>query len=122
MRATLEVRGALSRGAFAAAVLVSVVVLFAPAGDVPSAPPGVDKVVHLLLFAVLAATGRWAGLRPRPLALGLAAYAGLSELLQAVTPLGRSGSAADLLADLAGIALALLAWRSGVRSGRRRAR
>ena len=56
----LAVHGALSRGAFAVAVLVSLAVLFAPADDVPASPPGVDKVVHLLLFAALAGSGRWA--------------------------------------------------------------
>lgn len=120
MRAALAVRGSLSRSAFAVAVLVSLVVLFTPAADVPSAAPGVDKVVHLLLFAVLALTGRWAGVRPGPLVLCLAAYAALSEVLQALTPLARSGSAADLLADLAGIGLGLAGWRS-VRSRRRQA-
>ena len=104
------VGGTLSRGAFAAAVVVSLVVLFAPAGDVPAAPPGLDKVVHLALFAVLAATGRWAGIRVRLLVVALAVYAAVSELLQAVTPLARSGSIADLLADLAGVALGVLAW------------
>ena len=102
--------GGLSRGAFAAAVLVSLIVLFAPAGDVPAALPGVDKVVHLVLFGVLALTGRWAGVRLRALAVLLAAYAGVSEVLQAVTPLDRSGSIADLLADLAGVAVGVVAW------------
>ena len=55
--------GALSRGAFAVAVLVSLAMLFAPAADVPIAPPGVDKLVHAALFLVLALTGRWAGVR-----------------------------------------------------------
>jgi hypothetical protein len=110
MSTALAVRGAVSRGAFALAVLASLVVLFAPAGDVPAAPPGVDKVVHLLLFAALGGTGRWAGIRAWPLAVGLAGYAGLSEILQAATPLARSGSVADLLADLAGVALGLVAW------------
>ena len=57
----LAVHGALARGAFAVVVLVSLAVLFAPASDVPSAPPGVDKLVHASLFAALALTGRWAG-------------------------------------------------------------
>ena len=107
--------GGLSRGAFAAAVLVSLVVLFAPAGDVPAALPGVDKVVHLVLFGVLAVTGRWAGVRLRVLAVLLAVYAGVSEVLQAVTPLARSGS----IADLAGIALGTAGWELAVRSRRR---
>jgi hypothetical protein len=36
-------------------------------------------------------------------------------VLQAVTPLARSGSAADLLADLLGLALGLAAWGLGGR-------
>ena len=59
----LAVHGALSRGVFAVAVLVSLAVLFAPADDVPASPPGVDKLVNLLLFAALAFSGRWAGVR-----------------------------------------------------------
>ena len=119
MRSGLAYGGYLSRGAFGAAVLVSLVVLFAPAGDVPPAPPGVDKVVHLLLFAVLAVTGRWAGVRLGALAAVLAAYAALSEVLQALTPLARSGSPADLLADLAGIAVGIAGWEVAARSPRR---
>ena len=121
MRSGLAGGGSLSRGAFGAAVLVSVVVLFAPAGDVPSAPPGVDKLVHLLLFAVLAVTGRWAGVRLGVLTVLLAGYAALSEVLQAVTPLARSGSPADLLADVVGIAIGVVGWQLGARSPRRAA-
>ena len=113
MHQRLAVRGPVPRGAFGLVVLVSVVVLFAPAGDVPAAPPGVDKLVHLLLFAALAGTGRWAGIRPSVLAVGLTAYAALSEVLQAVTPLARSGSVADLLADLAGVVLGIAGWHVG---------
>ncbi len=60
-----------ARIAFASVVVVSLVVLFAPAGDVPSAPPGVDKVIHAVLFLALAATGRWAGLRAGVLVVSL---------------------------------------------------
>ena len=119
MRSRLTGGGQLSRVAFGAAVLASLVVIFAPAGDVPSAAPGVDKVVHLLLFAVLAVTGRWAGVRLGPLAVGLASYAAVSEVVQAVTPLARSGSPADLLADLAGIAVGGAGWELRARSRRR---
>ena len=113
------VRGALARSAFAVTVLVSLVVLFAPADDVPAAPAGVDKVVHLLLFLALAATGRWAGVRPWPLAAGLLGYAVVSEVLQAVTPLARSGSLADLAADALGALLGLVVWRACAREPRR---
>ncbi len=112
----LAVHGALSRGVLAVTVLVSLAVLFTPGDDVPSAPPGVDKLVHLLLFTALALAGRWAGVRPRGLAVLLAGYAVVSEVVQALAPLQRSGSAADVLADLFGVALGLLAWAGIARS------
>ena len=106
----LRVHGALSRGALAVTVLVSLAVLFAPGADVPSAPPGVDKVVHLTLFLVLALAGRWAGVRPVPLAVLLLVYGAVSEVVQGVTALQRSGSVVDWFADAAGIGLGLLVW------------
>jgi len=110
--------GALARGAFSVAVLVSLAVLFTPASDVPSAPPGVDKLVHLSLFAALAVTGRWAGVRRGVLAGILVLYAAVSELLQSLDVLSRSTSVADWLADVAGALLGLLAWDLLVRRGR----
>ena len=110
MTGPLREHGALARGAFAVAVLVSFAVLFAPPSDVPSSPPGVDKLVHFGLFALLALTGRWAGVGWRALAIGLAGYAGVSELLQGTDLVDRDASAADLLADCAGVAVALLLW------------
>ena len=110
MQARLAARGAVSRGVFVLVVLVSIGVLFAPADDVPAALPGVDKLVHVTLFAALAASGRWAGARPGVLAAGLAGYGAVSEVLQALTPVARTGSVADLLADLVGVAAGLLAW------------
>ena len=118
MSRALAVHGALARGAFAVAVLVSLAVLFAPAGDVPDAPPGVDKVVHVLLFVALTLTGRWAGIGTAVLGGLLVAYGAVSEVLQAVTPLERSGSVADLLADAVGVTLGLVAWALGARRGR----
>ncbi len=102
--------GALSRGVFAVTVLVSLAVLFAPGDDVPFAPPGVDLVVHLALVLALALAGRWAGIRALPLAVLLVTYGGISELVQAVSDLQRSGSVVDWLADVAGTGLGLLAW------------
>jgi hypothetical protein len=106
----LAVHGALSRGVFAVVVLVSLAVLFAPADDVPSAPPGVDKLVHLLLFAALAGSGRWAGARPGVLGVLLAGYAALSEVVQGLSALERSASVADWAADVVGVLAGLLAW------------
>ena len=102
--------GALSRGAFAVVVLVSLAVLFAPASDVPSAPPGVDKLVHVALFAALACSGRWAGIGAVALVALLVGYAVASELVQGLSPLARSASVADGLADAVGIVLGLLLW------------
>jgi membrane associated rhomboid family serine protease len=110
MSAPYRVRGLPARGAFAGAVLVSVVVLFTPASGVPFAPAGVDKVVHAGLFALLAVTGRWAGARSGPLAVLLVLYAGVSEVVQHVTPLSRTGSVADWLADVVGLLVGLAIW------------
>jgi hypothetical protein len=115
--APYRVRGTLARAAFGGAVLVSLVVLFTPASGVPFAPPGVDKVVHAGLFALLAGTGRWAGARSGPLAVLLVLYAGVSEVVQHVTPLNRTGSAADWLADVAGLLLGLVIWAGLARRG-----
>jgi membrane associated rhomboid family serine protease len=110
MRAALQVHGPLSRGAFAVVVLVSLAVLFAPADDLPLAPPGVDKLVHAGLFAALALSGRWAGIERSVLAALLVIYAAVSEVLQGLTPLDRSASAADWLADVVGVVLGLALW------------
>jgi VanZ family protein len=113
MRDALRAHGPLARGAFAAAVLVSLVVLFAPADAVPSAPPGVDKLVHASLFAALALTGRWAGIARVPLAPLLVLYAAGSEVLQGLV--GRDAAVGDWVADVVGLLLGLLAWQSLVR-------
>jgi len=102
--------GALARGVFAVVALVSLAVLFAPASDVPSAPAGVDKVVHLALFAALAASGRWAGAGARTLAVLLLAYAAVSEVVQGLPALGRSMSLADWAADAVGVLVGLALW------------
>jgi hypothetical protein len=113
----LAVHGALARGVFAVAVLVSLAVLFAPADDVPASPPGVDKLVHLLLFAALAASGRWAGARAGVLGGLLVVYAAVSEVVQGLSALERSASVADWVADVAGVAAGLLGWAWAARRG-----
>ena len=78
--------------------------------------PGADKVVHALLFGLLALTAR-AALGPAPVVLaGVLAYATVSELVQALLLSRRSGDLWDLLADAVGAALGwLLARRLGLR-------
>ena len=119
MSDALRVHGALSRGVFAVAVLVSLAVLFAPASDVPYAPPGVDKLVHAALFCGLALSGRWAGIGRGVLGVLLVGYAAVSELIQELTPLDRTASVADWLADIAGLLLGLAAWELFPRQGAR---
>ncbi len=92
----------LGRWSFAVALGISAVILFTPESGVPNAPPGTDKVVHLVLFATLAITGRAAGLRSLPLLIGLAWYAALSEALQGLLPLGRSADPMDAVVDFVG--------------------
>jgi membrane associated rhomboid family serine protease len=108
----------LARVAFGGAAVVSLVVLFAPAGDVPGAPPGVDKVVHGVLFLALAVTGRWAGLRPAVLGPVLVVYAGVSEVLQGLDAIGRTASVADWIADVVGVLGGLLLWARLARTDR----
>ena len=102
--------GVLARGALAVTVLVSLAVLFAPSSDVPSSPPGVDKVVHLSLFLALALTSRWAGVGRQVTAVSLVLYAAVSEVLQGTDLVGRDAEVLDWVADTAGVLIGLLVW------------
>ena len=119
MRDALQEHGPLARGAFAVVVLVSLAVLFAPADDVPFAPPGVDKLVHATLFAALALSGRWAGIGRPVLGVLLVTYAAVSEVVQGMTALNRTASVADWVADVAGLVLGLVLWEVLARRHRR---
>ena len=106
----LERRGP-ARGTFAAVMLVSLGVLFTPASGVPVIDlPGVDKVVHAVLFLCLAVSGRWAGGGRGPLGSVLVVYAAVSEVVQGLAGLGRTASVGDWLADVAGLLLGLVLW------------
>ena len=94
--------GRLAGPCFVLVVLLSLVVLFAPAPGGPAGPPGADKAVHAVLFLLLAATARWAlGPAHRVLAAVLV-YAVASEVVQALLLTERSGDPLDVLADAAG--------------------
>jgi VanZ family protein len=94
------------------AVLVSLYVLFAPSAGGAVLFPGADKLVHLALFALLAATTRWRFGGAAGLLAAVAGYAVVSELVQALVLAERSGDVLDVLADLVG---ALAGWWAGGR-------
>jgi len=92
-------------------VAVHLAVLYAP--DTGGAPtfPGIDKVVHVATFASVAFAGLRAGLPARWWVPLVAAHAVVSELVQHWLLPHRSGDPADVLADLAGVGLGVLAAR-----------
>lgn len=96
---------------FVVALLLSGVLLFSPSSGLPPLIPGIDGIAHLLMFAALASTGRWSGLRTAPLVVGLLVYAATSELAQGALPIGRTGDPTDALLDAAGVAVGLLGLR-----------
>lgn len=78
-----------------------------PGDDVPEGGPN-DKFVHASIFVVLTLAGRWAAVPWLPLGVGLAAYAAVTEVLQAVLAIDRHGDVRDLVADVCGVAVGLL--------------
>ncbi len=96
--------------AAAVAVVVQCLVLYAPQAPGTEPFPNADKVVHATVFLVPALLGLAARLPWRAVAAALAAHAVLSEVVQGVLLPHRSGDPWDAVADLVGVALALLAW------------
>jgi VanZ family protein len=98
------------RAGLALAVLVLLVVLYDPTqpsmGGLSSAP-GLDKLVHASVFALVMVVGRRARLPRVPLLLLTVVQAPVSELVQATLLPQRSGDPLDVLADLVGC---LLGW------------
>lgn len=93
--------------ALALAVVVQLVVLYLPSPPEGPGIPGLDKVVHVGVFAAPALAGVLGGLRPAVLGAALAAHAVVSELAQHALLAERSGDAWDVAADLVGVALGL---------------
>lgn len=92
---------------FALVFAASLWVLFSPGSDTPHVTIS-DKLVHTTMFAALALTGVLARVPVVGLAPALVAYAGLSEVLQAVLPIDRDGDWHDALADTIGVVIGLL--------------
>ncbi len=92
------------------AVVLQFVVLYAPrVPPVGSTGLPVDKFVHAGAFALATAALIWAGV-PRWVAISvMAAHAPLSELVQSRLLVDRSGDPMDVVADLVGVVLGVLA-------------
>jgi len=102
-------------------VLVSLAMFLTPGPDVPQGGPN-DKVVHAGIFVVLTLAGLLAAVPRVRLGVGLAAYAAVTEVLQATLPIQRDGDWRDWLADVTGVLLALLLGWPMARAAQRRAR
>jgi VanZ family protein len=98
------------RAGLALVVLVQLVVLYDPTapsvGGLESVP-GLDKLVHAGVFALVVLVGRRAGLGRLPLLLLTVVHAPVSEGVQALLLPSRTGDPWDVVADLAGC---LLGW------------
>ncbi len=97
-----------ARVALALAVLVHLVVLYAPRAPAPPGPVWLDKVVHVTIFAAVALAAAWVGLPRRPVVAVLLGHAVVSELVQWLVLPDRSGDPWDSVADAGGVALAVL--------------
>ena len=98
----------LCRLALFAAVVFTFAMAVLPPGDGPELLPW-DKAQHFLAFYVLAGLG--AAAFPRQAlwapAVGLLAFGGLIELVQALPMVGRDSDFGDWVADAVGVAFAL---------------
>lgn len=96
--------------AFAVALLLQTWALYSP--DPPSGPDlglPLDKVVHLLAFAVVSWLGVRAGIPAGWVVAAMVVQAGLSEWVQRSVVTTRSGDWWDFAADLAGIVIGVTA-------------
>jgi hypothetical protein len=95
--------------AFTLACLINLYAVYWPTEPAPTGGiPYADKIAHFGIFALVAVTGRWAGIRVRWLAPALVVQAIGSEIVQGTLESGgRDGDAFDALADLLGSAAGL---------------
>jgi hypothetical protein len=98
------------RVALVVALVLQLISLYLPRAPAGPQVTGLDKVVHVCIFAAPALAALMAGVSA-PWALGiLAVHAPLSELVQHFALPQRSGDVLDVMADFAGIALGWLAY------------
>lgn len=96
------------------AVVAQVAGLYAPSVPGPEGVPGLDKVGHLLAFAVPTLLARLLGARWAVLLL--LAHALVAEPLQQVLAPTRMGELADAVANVSGVAVGVLVGRLLARS------
>ncbi|KGN34822.1 hypothetical protein N802_01880 [Knoellia sinensis KCTC 19936] len=102
------------------AVLLQIVVLYAPSGGGGSPFPNFDKLVHAAVFALPVFFALLARLPWLPVVFVAAAHAPVSEFIQGTLLPNRAGDRWDVAADLAGVALGVLTARFvGTRSAAR---
>lgn len=106
--------------AFAVVVGMHLAALYWPRVDLAGVPADSDKLAHAMLFAAPAFVGTvaWRSWWP---AIVVAIHAPVSEYLQAAFLVGRSGTVGDTFADLAGVAVGILAAAALCRRADRRA-
>jgi hypothetical protein len=107
-----SVRGSkrLWRAALVVAVALQLLALYSPHAPPGPQITGLDKVVHMCIFAAPALAALMAGISA-PWALGiLAVHAPVSELIQHFALPHRTGDVFDAMADLGGVALGSLAY------------
>jgi hypothetical protein len=110
-RPTPGTRKRLWRIVFGVALGVQLIVVYAPDGPAGPGIVGLDKVIHVSIFAVPALAALMVGWRARWWAVGiLAVHAPISELVQHFFLPHRDGDVLDVMADLGGIALGSLAY------------
>lgn len=110
-RGPRSVRRTVARIAFVVAVGMQLWGLYASETTPGPGIPGLDKVAHVGMFALVMATGVVAGVPPRVLAVVLLAHAVVSEVVQGALLPTRSGDVWDAVADVAGIGLGWLVAR-----------
>lgn len=98
--------------AFLIALAIHFIALYSPGSAEQLGPSGVDKLVHICLFALIVTPALLLGFPVVPVICLAVAQAGVSEVLQAVWIPNRSGDILDLVADLLGIALGWGIWYS----------
>jgi VanZ family protein len=92
------------------ALAIQLIVLYSPV--TPAGPPitGLDKLVHLCVFAAPALAALLAGISARWVVAILLLHAPISELIQHFAVPSRTGDVLDVLADFSGVAIGVLCY------------